>query len=743
MKRIHKVRLFVLINLIVWTTAALSQNHPRLLFGSEEIPALQDKMNREPFTSMLQWIQSDADSATDWVSDYDKDQVAVNAAFMYMLTGDTAYSNKAKANITDVINGNQWAREDVKGLRLYMHGKAVAQIYDLCYTAWDSTFNAWVSSELKRHADVIYTHGGTEQNQNDASNWQGIRFSSAGFCYLACDEEINARTYAGLIQGCYDKVVLYCKENMGNDPLSRGWNIEGIGYTTYPFGQFIGAYGIAMARYDSMRSLKNEMESVRWTPWTIYASGCRIENMDGYGLHPDFGDDNGNLRGEGTFGLAFHYCHAELIPGLKYWYDRLVGALGDGSFDHVRHGAIYGYLYYPDEVIEQDPMTISKWMDGFIDVGGNGYLTYRNQYKDSTDLVAQMYMKLRGNKGHSGPDALTFRILGFDTPWAVGGGRYGPKINGHHAYYSSMNTLYPVDPESADLKTNGNSGTIVGTPYLKEDGSGHVISEIEINNVNVHDHKRWFIADYSENTGAEAVYIIGDKSATGTYWQLCTLESQSVTLNETEKTFLIQGSNGSSMKGWILYQKGNHYLTTGKRIRGSGYGYKGVNYDENNYVHFGSDDADYLVALTIVPQGATHPKPVLNGRWPGDVTVHVGDLQVNIFEDEITYGNTDVLALHESGIDPEFYLITNYPNPFNTVTTIRYLVTKPGRVKIAIYNVNGRKIRDLENTIQSIGEYTVRWDGRDFRDNYAPSGIYVFRLEASDKVETHKMILMK
>jgi hypothetical protein len=148
-------------------------------------------------------------------------------------------------------------------------------------------------------------------------------------------------------------------------------------------------------------------------------------------------------------GFAFAFCPPELHPGMKFWYDRTVGLRGDRTFDNARFGTIASILYYPGAAVpEKDPMTMPGWRALFLDPAGNGFFTWRNRYRDTGDLVAQVYVKRRGNRGHSGPDALSFRILGLDTLWAVGGGRYGPKWNGQDAYLRSMNTLYPADPDS-------------------------------------------------------------------------------------------------------------------------------------------------------------------------------------------------------------------------------------------------------------------------------------------------------
>ena len=724
---------------LILFTLAWGQDHPRLFFSADDVEMLRQKMDTEPFKSIAKQIEHQAENATSGNDLYLHDHRMTNCGFMYVLTGDTLWALKAKDHVEVILSSGEWANSSIKGLASYMHGKSVAIAYDFCYDVWPEEFRFRVSEKLVPHANVIIDHGGKSQNKSPASNWQGNRFSAGGLCLLASDHAFDTDR----LDKAYENVVIYCAENLGQDPQSRGWNIEGIGYTTYPFGNFIGPFGIAMARFDSTRDLRYEYNSVRWLPWTIYANGCRIENGSGhYGVHPDFGDDNAGLGGEGTFGLAFHYCFKELLPGLKYWYNRMVGEKGDGTFDSSRDGAIYSYLYYRNDINEQDPMDIPMWQEGFVDTAGNGYITFRNQYKDSTDLVAQMYIKLRGNKGHSGPDALSFRILGLDTPWAVGGGRYGPKINGHDAYWSSMNTLYPTDPEARDLKIKGNSGRLVGKPVVKPDGSGYVIADMRQNNVGVMGQKRWFVAEYGETTACVAVYVIADVSATGTYWQQVTLETQRIDLDESTETFTIDGAHGYTMKGWLVYQKGSHYLTSGNRIRGSNYGYKDVYYDENNYVHLGSDDGNYIIVLTIVPPGQDHPKPVMSGSWPGEPEIQVNDWKIQLMDERIEYGTPSNVSKYDSQPDA-FQLFGNYPNPFNPETTIKCSFPVASRLRISIMNACGQVVRHLYQGNANAGTFSITWDGKNDCGGLVGSGLYFAKVTSGNQTQTTKMMFLK
>ena len=85
-----------------------------------------------------------------------------------------------------------------------------------------------------------------------------------------------------------------------------------------------------------------------------------------------------------------------------------------------------------------------------------------------------------------------------------------------------------------------------------------------------------------------------------------------------------------------------------------------------------------------------------------------------------------------------FQLYQNYPNPFNPITTIKYDIIKVQDVNVAVYDILGREIAILVNEQQQPGSYEVKWDASN-----VSSGIYFYRLNTIDYVDTKKMILLK
>jgi len=96
------------------------------------------------------------------------------------------------------------------------------------------------------------------------------------------------------------------------------------------------------------------------------------------------------------------------------------------------------------------------------------------------------------------------------------------------------------------------------------------------------------------------------------------------------------------------------------------------------------------------------------------------------------------INLISSEIPSSFQLHQNYPNPFNPVTVIRYSLIENRFVTLKVYDVLGNEIAILVNEKQNARSYSVDFDGSNFS-----SGIYFYKLETEDLIETKRMILLK
>ena|GEM_PF-3492478 len=126
------------------------------------------------------------------------------------------------------------------------------------------------------------------------------------------------------------------------------------------------------------------------------------------------------------------------------------------------------------------------------------------------------------------------------------------------------------------------------------------------------------------------------------------------------------------------------------------------------------------------------------------ITEHMLDYQSELM---LVNSEVDRLQLREYSATAEvplqYSLSQNYPNPFNPVTTIQYQIPEQVSVRLEIYNMLGQQVRSLVNDVQEAGYYSVTWNGHNNTGQEVSSGLYLYRIQAGEFVETRKLILMK
>ncbi len=110
-------------------------------------------------------------------------------------------------------------------------------------------------------------------------------------------------------------------------------------------------------------------------------------------------------------------------------------------------------------------------------------------------------------------------------------------------------------------------------------------------------------------------------------------------------------------------------------------------------------------------------------------------------------GGIDAITHIEIGnlkpIPTEYALEQNVPNPFNPSTTIDYRLPEAGEVRLVIYNLLGQRVRTLVRESMDAGFHSVIWDGMDEFGKQVASGIYIYRLSATNFTQVRRMMLLK
>jgi flagellar hook assembly protein FlgD len=94
-------------------------------------------------------------------------------------------------------------------------------------------------------------------------------------------------------------------------------------------------------------------------------------------------------------------------------------------------------------------------------------------------------------------------------------------------------------------------------------------------------------------------------------------------------------------------------------------------------------------------------------------------------------------------IPDTYHLFQNYPNPFNPVTTFRYNLPEDELVNITIYDIIGRQIKTLINSSQTAGYKSIQWNATNSTGQSVSAGVYLFKIQAGNFIQTKKMVLLK
>ena len=169
--------------------------------------------------------------------------------------------------------------------------------------------------------------------------------------------------------------------------------------------------------------------------------------------------------------------------------------------------------------------------------------------------------------------------------------------------------------------------------------------------------------------------------------------------------------------------------------------------ETDNKIVWYENDGNQIFTPHTITADVNEPTSVFAIDVDGDGDIDV--LSASQFDNKIAwYENSASLPVtsvnfNVPGVPQQFILHNNYPNPFNPATTITYDLPEAANVVLKIYNVLGREVRTLLNTRQQPGIKSVVWDGRNALGIKVSSGIFIYRLQAGDFVQTKKMILLK
>ena len=131
-----------------------------------------------------------------------------------------------------------------------------------------------------------------------------------------------------------------------------------------------------------------------------------------------------------------------------------------------------------------------------------------------------------------------------------------------------------------------------------------------------------------------------------------------------------------------------------------------------------------------------------------DTAIFVGSLMFSINADSGQQLSTNIfsgpchqfpiVSVREDAPVSNFVLLSNYPNPFNPMTSISFSIPNAGLVNIEVYDALGRVVTTLMHENKKAGHFEVQFNGSTYG-----SGVYFCRLVTGKTVLTTKLLMLK
>lgn len=244
---------------------------------------------------------------------------------------------------------------------------------------------------------------------------------------------------------------------------------------------------------------------------------------------------------------------------------------------------------------------------------------------------------------------------------------------------------------------------------------------------------------WSHSGEVDLWHLSSARSHSGKFSWYCGDEQQRRYQNFMENTltsqpFVIEGH--SQLSFWCWYQCPNYGVNGIYPEVNDGSGWQKLDFIGSGgalpMLPTGNDWLEYTYDLSHFPAGTTLQ---VRFRFVSDKE----SVTEGVFIDDVVVCSKVRSAVPEEDHPVNSYeLLANYPNPFNTITTIRFYLSELQPTTLTVYDVHGRQVATLIKNTPLIGKHSYVWDARAL-----PSGVYFYRLQSGRVDRMRKCLLLR
>jgi hypothetical protein len=319
---------------------------------------------------------------------------------------------------------------------------------------------------------------------------------------------------------------------------------------------------------------------------------------------------------------------------------------------------------------------------------------------------------------------------------------------------------YPFDGDATDASGNGNDGTVTagysgwggGTPVLTSDRVGQ-------------DSMAYYF-DQGGNIEVPYSTILNPEDMSISWWMYFEERTNNdymismnrwncykVNLQEADKVFFTTKVEDPANPGEFIYNDRDH---AGDGLTAETWYHLAVSFGDGHMKFYidgvlVKDWDDVPDARIVDISGEPHNLVFGQARPTSEYTDETGDGdffkgkldEIRIYNRVLT--DAEVYALYAMPVsigEPlksrNFELSQNFPNPFSTITTIRFSQQVKGYTTLKVYNTVGKEVASLISEELMPGNYEYIWDASEMS-----TGIYLYRLTVNGAEETKKLFLIR